>query len=155
MDFDKIMENSAMIVLSEQNVGKMIEINLIKQINTKFGPNLVLYNKKYNKSFYSNSLLKAYLTKAMTSLKTSNQYYYKDDDLSSILKFRIQSITTDKRGCKQIQLTFIKEHRRSIDNDAIPLSDSDKTDDDKAIRMQTMAKDQHRIFDNKMKNIIA
>ena len=154
MDFDKIMENSAMIVLSEQNGGKVIEINLIKQIITKFGPNLVLYNKKYNKSFYSNSLLKAYLTKAMTSLKTSNQYYYKDDDISSILKFRIQSITTDKRGCKQIQLTFIKEHKRQ-ENEAIPLSDSEKTDDEKAIRMQTMAKDQHRIFDNKMKNIIA
>ena len=142
MNFDKKFENSTMIKLNEQNEGKTFEINLIKLIHTKYGDNLILYNKKYNKTFYSNSLLKAYLSKVMTTLKTENNYYYKDDQLSNILKFKIKSITTDKKGMKQVQLDFIKEHRKQMNYDVIALSDSEKSDDDKIIRMQIIAKEQ-------------
>ena len=48
MNFDEIYENCSMIKLNEQEEGKVFEVNLIKQITTKFGTNLILYNKKYN-----------------------------------------------------------------------------------------------------------
>ena len=43
---------------------------------------------------------------------------------------------------KQVQLDFMKEHKKQINYDVIPLSDSEKSDDDKIIRMQIIAKEQ-------------
>lgn len=127
MNFDEIYEKCSMIKINEQEEGKIFEVNLIKQITTKFGTNLILYNKKYNVCFYSNALLKSYLTKVMSNLKSNGSYYYKDDQLSKLIKFQIKKIGKDKRGMIKVDLDFIKDTKNiQQENKVIPLSDDER-----------------------------
>ena len=127
MNFDEIYEKCSMIKINEQEEGKIFEVNLIKQITTKFGTNLILYNKKYNVCFYSNALLKSYLTKMLSNLKSNGSYYYKDDQLSKLIKFQIKKIGKDKRGMIKVDLDFIKDTKNiQQENKVIPLSDDER-----------------------------
>ena len=127
MNFDEIYEKCSMIKINEQEEGKIFEVNLIKQITTKFGTNLILYNKKYNVCFYSNALLKSYLTKVMSNLKSNGSYYYKDDQLSKLIKFQIKKIGKDKRGMNKVDLDFIRDNKNiQQENKKIPLSDDER-----------------------------
>ena len=127
MNFDDLYEKCSMIKLNEQEEGKVFEVNLIKQITTKFGTNLILYNKKYNVCFYSNALLKSYLTKMLSNLKSNGSYYYKDDQLSKLIKFQIKKIGKDKRGMNKVDLDFIRDNKNiQQENKVIPLSDDEK-----------------------------
>ena len=95
MNSDNIFENANTIVLKEQKVGKILSVNIIKTITTKYGSSFLLYNSKNNVLFFPNSQLKSYLSKAITNLKFTNGYYYKDDNKSSILDFEISKISIE------------------------------------------------------------
>lgn len=123
MNFDKTFEVDE-IKLKDQKVGKRFDINIIKLIKTKYGNNMILYNKKHNRVFFANSLLRAYLSKVIINLKHTDNYYYKDDDLSSILQFIITG-KKEVNGKPQVQLEFIKSYNYHYDNEVLDLSDKE------------------------------
>ena len=88
---------------------------------------MILYDKKQNITYYSNSLLKAYLNKLIENLKNETTYYYIDEDLSSILSFKIESIKTVD-GKIQVQLEFIKNKSKCSDK-VLDLSSDDESDE--------------------------
>ncbi len=116
---DLIIQRAKIADLKEQKIGRKFFINMIKDINTKFGKSFMLYDKKHDCIFYANSQLKAYLQKVIESLRNIGSYYVKDDELSLILEFEIQNITK-KDNRIQVDLNFVKHKRAKI-----ILSDSD------------------------------
>ena len=117
-------DSSDSIILRETPVGKSLYVNLIKPIKTKYGDALVLYDRKHNATFFSNSLLYSYLSKTLSDLKSSDGIYYKDDKMTPILNFKVKSVDKNKNGQLQVQLSFIKniEHKTKV----LELSDSDE-----------------------------
>ena len=92
MNFESYFEKSELISLKNQKVGKTLQVNLIKLIKTKFGNAMIIYDKKHNVTYYSNSLLKAYLNKLIENIKKELIYYNINKDLSTFLSFKIESI---------------------------------------------------------------
>ena len=123
MNFDKTFEVDE-IKLKDQKVGKRFDINIIKLIKTKYGNNMILYNKKHNRVFFANSFLRADLSKVITNLKHNDNYYYKDDDLSSILQYIITG-KKEANGKPQVLLYFIKSYNYHYDNEVLDLSDKE------------------------------
>ena len=96
MNFEDITKNCTEIKLKSQLVNKTLAINCIKPIKTRFNDSYLCYNKKYNKVFYANAQLRGYIKRLIGDLKSNNNFYYKDDELSDILKFKIESINNEK-----------------------------------------------------------
>ena len=132
MDFNKLFETD-IIKLADQKEGKTLHINVIKTIKTQYGDSFLLYDKKHNKTFFSNNLLKAYLTKMLGDLTNEKNYYYIDADLSTILSFKILSIK-NVNGKNQVQLDFIKNKKSQCNNEILDLSDSDKSDEKEILK---------------------
>lgn len=125
MNCENIFTNANEIKLRNQLEGNRIDINMIMKVESKkYGKQLLLYNKKHNKKFFANALLKAYLDKMLSDLKSKDIYFYKDDDMSTILTFKIASITTDEKGT-HIQIDFMKKKKESDINEVLPLDDGD------------------------------
>ena len=122
MNFDKYFQCDE-IKLKDQKVNKKLQVNIIMKITTdKYGQTYLLYNKKHNRKFFANAQLKAYLNK-IDNLKNINNIYYKDDDLSTILEFKIKLITIDKDNNKKVEIDFMKKHQ--YESETLELSDSD------------------------------
>ena len=120
---EKLFEDSTLIKLKDQIVTKIISINAIKAVQTKFGKSFLCYNLKHNTSFFSNSQLKGYLNKIVPNLQCSNGIYTKDEALNDIVKFSIESIGDNN----QVKLNFIRNKvNATLSTKPIPLSDSDK-----------------------------
>ena len=132
MEFNKIFETD-LIKLSDQKEGKTLHINVIKTIKTQYGDSFLMYDKKHNKTFFSNSLLKAYLTKMLNDLTNEKNYYYIDNDLSTILSFKIGAIKTIN-GKQQLQLEFIKNKKLQCNNEILDLSESDESTDKEILK---------------------
>ena len=127
MNFENYFEKAELISLKNQKVGKTLQVNLIKLIKTKFGNAMIIYDKKHNITYYSNSLLKAYLNKLIENLKNESTYYYIDEDLSTILSFKIESIK-NVDGKIQVQLEFNKNKSKCSDK-VLDLSSDDESDE--------------------------
>ena len=104
-NFDLIFTTSE-IKIKNQKVGKKLIVNAFRVINTRYGESFLCYCDKYKRVFYANSQLKSYLNKFKTDLKSDNEYYYKDNDLSNIVEFKIRSFKVDNSN--QVELDFIK-----------------------------------------------
>ena len=122
MNFNTFFENSQ-IKLKDQKIGKKLQINLIMVLKSKFGDNMLCYDKKHNRTFFTNSLLKSYLSKMLSNLKSNSNFYYMDDDLSTILEFQIKSHLMNN-GKDQVQLEFIK--KRHYNNEVLDLTSDDE-----------------------------
>ena len=64
MNFVEMYNECNEIKLANQKIGKKLNINIIMKLKTKYGENLLLYDKVHNVIFFGNSLLKAYLSKS-------------------------------------------------------------------------------------------
>ena len=94
---------------------------------------MILYDKKHNITYYSNSLLKAYLNKLKENLKNESAFHYIDEDLSTILSFKIESIKTID-GKIQVQLEFIKNKFKCSDKVLDLSSDGSEDNEDVIIK---------------------
>ena len=122
MNFDKYFQCDE-IKLKDQKINKKLQVNIIMNITTdKYGQTYLLYNKKHNRKFFANAQLKAYLNK-IDNLKNINNIYYKDNDLSTILEFKIKSITIDDKGNQKVEIDFMKKQQYKAES--LQLSDSD------------------------------
>ena len=118
MDFEKIV-NSDIIRLKDQKVNKTLSINFYRSIKTKFGEQYLLYNKKYNKSFFSNKQIYSYLSK-ISNLQQEDGFYYKDEQLSDIVTFKISKIEDN-----HVSVTFINDNSK-YKSEILPLSDDEQ-----------------------------
>ena len=119
MDFEKIV-NSDIIRLKDQKLNKKLTINFFRSIKTKqIGEQYLLYNKKYNKSFFSNKQIYSYLSK-ISNLQQEDGFYYKDEQLSDILTFKITKI---ENNC--VSVTFINDNSK-YKSEILPLSDNEQ-----------------------------
>ena len=57
-NFDSVINGSGQIKLKDQPIGKIFSVNLLFKTKSRFGDNLLLYNKKYNRVMYGNAQLK-------------------------------------------------------------------------------------------------
>ena len=128
MNFESYFEKSELISLKNQKIGNTLQVNLLKLIKTKFGNAMIIYDKKHNITYYSNSLLKAYLNKRIENIKNESTYYYIDEDLSTIMSFKIESIKTID-GKIQVHQEFIK-NKSKCSNKVLDLSSDDESDDE-------------------------
>ena len=110
------------IKLKNQKVGKILCINMFRAVKTRFGDTYLCYNAKYNRMFYANSQLRGYLNKMKSDLELTQGYYYKNEELSSIVEFRIKDIKMDN---DQVELEFIKQKIIRDTNEVLDLSDSE------------------------------
>ena len=101
-------------------MNKCLSINFFTEIKTKFGSQYLIYNKKYNVTYYSNSQIYAYLHTFINNLLTKDGYYYKDDQLSEIAKFKIISIEENHASLKFLNKESV--YKKST----IPLSSDDE-----------------------------
>ena len=119
MDFPTLIKNASLIKLKEQQPNKILSINFFTIVKTKYGEQYMIYNQKYNVVFYSNSQIYGYLHTLINTLNSKDGYYYKDDQLSDITKFKIVSIEENKANLK-----FLNKES-TYKTYQIPLSDSD------------------------------
>ena len=119
MDFEKLVNHCDIIRLKDQKVNKTISINFFRSIKTKFGEQYLLYNKKYNKIFFSNKQIYSYLSK-ITNLKQKDGFYYKDEELSDIVTFKISKIEEN-----HVSVSFINDNVR-YKKQCIELSDDEQ-----------------------------
>ena len=110
------------IKLSEQKINKSFEVSIILKLENKnYGTQMIIYDNKNQRKYYSNSLLKSYLSKCLDSLQHIDNFYFKDNELNPILKFKISGFK-ESNGKKQVLLDFIKN---KCTNEILPLSDDD------------------------------
>ena len=96
-------------------------------VKSKFGTAMLLYNQKNKVCFIANSQLKSYLSKVSESLPSVDKFFYKDEEISPILKFVIKNISI-KGGKQKVDLEFIRNNKSSnIEHATLPLDDSDKS----------------------------
>ena len=120
MDFPNLIKNASLIKIKEQQIGKTIAINFFTSVTNKFGTQFLIYNKRHNVVFYSNSQIYGYLNSFINTLKNKDGYYYKDkEELSDIAKFKIVSIEENHATLK-----FLNKES-TYKTYQIPLSDSD------------------------------
>ena len=119
MDFEQIVNHCDIIRLKDQKVTKTLSVNFFRNIKTKFGEQYLLYNKKYNKIFFSNKQIYSYLSK-ITNLKQKDGFYYKNDELSDIVTFQIKQI---ENNC--VSVSFINDNSR-YKSEILPLSDNEQ-----------------------------
>lgn len=138
MNFQSLFENAQEIKLKFQPLTKKLCVNCFKVVRSKFGESMICYNKKYNVVFFTNSQLKGYLKKTMCNLLSKDNIYYKDEQLSDIIKFSIDSI--NESG--QINLTILKNKKINNNSDSfvIPLSDDDKIIEEEEVKPKLKAK---------------
>ena len=110
------------IKLKDQKVNKKLQVNIIMKFKSDKGESYLIYDKKHNRKYFANAQLKAYLNK-IDNLKNINNIYYKDDDLSTILEFKIKLITIDKDNNKKVEIDFMK--KQQYKSETLELSDSD------------------------------
>ena len=120
MDFPNLIKNASLIKIKEQQIGKTIAINFFTIVKTKYGEQYMIYNKKHNVVFYSNSQLYGYLHTFINNLKNKDSYYHKDCELNDIAKFKIVSIEENRTTLK-----FLNKES-TYKTYQIPLSDSDE-----------------------------
>ena len=120
MDFQNIIKDASLIKLKDQQVNKCLSINFFTAIKTKYGEQYLIYNKKYNVTFYSNSQIYGYLHTFINTLNNKDGYYYKDDQLSDIAKFKIISIEENHASLKFLNKESV--YKKST----IPLSSDDE-----------------------------
>ena len=121
MNFDKYFQCDE-IKLKDQKVNKKLQVNIIMKFKSDKGESYLIYDKKHNRKFFANAQLKAYLNK-IDNLKNVNNIYYKDNDLSTILEFKIKSITIDDKGNQKVEIDFMKKQQYKAES--LQLSDSD------------------------------
>ena len=120
MTFTEIFNECNEIKLTNQKIGKKLNVNIIMKLKTKYGDNLLLYDKIHNVKFFGNSLLKSYLSKCLESLQNKDDFYFKDDLLSAIMTFKIIGVK-EINGNNQILLEFIKKQNNN--DEVLDLSD--------------------------------
>ena len=84
-----------LIKLKDQQISKILNINIIKKQKTKYGDTYLIYDKENNFKYFSNTQLKSYLDKVCdesTTLLNTDDYFKKDDKLSNILQIEIDSM---------------------------------------------------------------
>ena len=125
INFDLLFDTNE-IKLKFQKINKKLNVNVFKIIKTKFGESYLCYDLKHKRIFHANSQLKSYLNKFKTDLKIDNEYYYKDNDLSNIVEFKIRSFKVDNSN--QVELDFIKREKfnNKDTSEVLNLSDSEK-----------------------------
>ena len=69
MEFETKINNANEIKLKLQQLTKQLAVNFFKTVKTKYGDTYLCYNTKYNKTYYSNKQLYAYLSKMLSDLK--------------------------------------------------------------------------------------
>ena len=119
MDFEKLVNHCDIIRLKDQKVNKSLSINFFRSIKTKFGEQYLLYNKKYNKIFFSNKQIFGYISK-ISNLKEKDGFYYKDEQLSDIVTFQIKKIEDNR-----VSVSFINDNSR-YKSEILPLSDNEQ-----------------------------
>ena len=119
MDFEQIINHCDIIRLKDQKVNKTLSINFFRSIKTKFVEQYLLYNKKYNKIFFSNKQIFGYINK-ITNLKEKDGFYFKDDILSDIVTFQIKKIEDNR-----VSVSFINDNSR-YKSEILPLSDNEQ-----------------------------
>ena len=122
MNFEKIFNESTQIKLKDQKVNKTLDINIISKIKTSYGETFLCYNKKYNVNFFVNSCLRAYLNKMIENLKNNDNFYYRDNESTKILQFKIKSIVKDEQGKTKVDLEIVKKEHKD-QNIQLPLTD--------------------------------
>ena len=106
-----------LVKLNEQPVDEIFYVDLMTKMITKYGENLLLYDKSHNVKFFANKQLQAYLLKVIESenvveVTVSNKkFYFKDICLSSIIKFKIKSIKMNNKGLNTAEIEFIKDKK--------------------------------------------
>ena len=112
------------IRLKLQQVNKTFDVNAFKIVKSKFGNSYLCYSHKYQRVFFANSQLKAYISKIQPDLKVEDGFYYRNDNLDKIVEFKIKAIN-EVNG--QVELEFIKQNRGVIKNtdEVLPLSEDD------------------------------
>ena len=120
MDIPTLIKNASLIKLKEQQPNKILSINFFTIVKTKYGEQYMIYNQKYNVVFYSNSQIYGYLHTLINTLNSKDGYYYKDDKLSDIAKFKIVSIEENKANLKFLNKESVYKTY------TIPLSDDEK-----------------------------
>ena len=94
MNFEKYFDCD-LIKLKDQQISKILNINIIKKQKTKYGDTYLIYDKENNFKYFSNTQLKSYLDKVCdesTTLLNTDDYFIKDDKLSNILQIEIDSM---------------------------------------------------------------
>ena len=94
MNFEKYFDCD-LIKLKDQQISKILNINIIKKQKTKYGDTYLIYDKENNFKYFSNTQLKSYLDKVCdesTTLINTDDYFIKDNKLSDILQIEIDSM---------------------------------------------------------------
>lgn len=131
IDFNNLF-TSTEIKLKLQSINKKLTVNAFRVLKSKFGNSYLCYCLKYNRIYYANSQLKAYLAKIQPDLKIEDGYYYKDDELTNIVEFKIKS---KDDVTSQVELEIIKQKKQTKTTDEIlPLSESEKEEPVKVYR---------------------
>ena len=124
IDFEYLF-NSNEIKLKNQKINKTLSVNAFKILKTKFGESYLCFSDRCIRIFYANSQLKSYLSKLKQDLKVEDGYYYKDEDLSKIVEFKIKVIN-EVNG--QVELEILK-NKKSINkntDEVLELTDDEK-----------------------------
>ena len=126
------------IKLNEQRPLKKFHVSIILKLKAKYGENLLIYDNKNKRKFFSNSLLKFYLNKVIESnvLKNIDNYYFKDDNLSEIISFQVKEIKIID-GKKHVQLDFLRNKNNDYKGEVLNLS-SDSDDDEQVIQHKAL-----------------
>ena len=76
-----IFNNVEEIKISNQKMMKILYANIIKKVETQYGPNFYIYDKSNDVCFWANSLLKAYINKILDKLTLVEDCYYVKDSI--------------------------------------------------------------------------
>ena len=60
---NKFFNNVEEIKINNQQMMKILYVNIIKKVETQYGPNFYIYDKSNEVWYWANSLLKAYVSK--------------------------------------------------------------------------------------------
>ena len=124
IDFQNLFSSNE-IKLKLQQINKILDVNAFRTVKTKFGESYLCYSNKVQRIFFANSQLKGYISKIKPDLKVDDGYFYKDNDLTKIVEFKIKAIN-EVNG--QVELEIIKQKRNvnQTESEILPLSDSEK-----------------------------
>ena len=109
MNFEKYFDCD-LIKLKDQQISKILNINIIKKQKTKYGDTYLIYDKENNFKYFSNTQLKSYLDKVCnesTTLINTDDYFIKDNNLTNILQIEIDSMV-DKDDNIIVKLKILK-----------------------------------------------
>ena len=78
---NKFFNNIEEIKISNQQMMKILYVNIIKKVETQCGPNFYIYDKSNEVCYWANSLLKAYISKILDKLTLVEDCYYVKDSI--------------------------------------------------------------------------